>query len=288
MDREGFEAYLAGEGVGQHTRRAYVGVVRRWHESGADMLAWARERLAEMPAGSAGQLRAALRHWRAFRGEAPIVFPRGARARRVARDPLDDAQLAAFYRKVKHTPGLLAGVRVVLELLPRTGLRISEACALRGEHLLRAEGGWSVRVVGKGGHARTVPLTEEAHRLLATYAEAHRGGARFARDAWLFEGSPGERLRPDTVRFQLRGIRGAHAWSPHVLRHTFATRYYHATEDLLALSQILGHRSIETTRIYVQASARHKRDGMERAELRPAKPKGRQNRKNAKKRKRGT
>lgn len=269
MDREGFEAYLAGEGVGAHTRRAYVGVVRRWHESGADMLAWARERLSDMPAGSAGQLRAALRHWRTFRGEAPLAFPRGARARRVARDPLDDAQLAAFYRKVKHTPGLLAGVRVVLELLPRTGLRISEACSLRGEHLLRAEGGWSLRVLGKGGHARTVPLTEEAHRLLVTYAEAHRGGARFARDAWLFEGgTAGERLRPDTVRWQLRGIRGAQAWSPHVLRHTFATRYYHATEDLLALSQILGHRSIETTRIYVQASAKHKRAGMERAELR--------------------
>lgn len=269
-----YERWLTDHGVSAHTRRAYAGVVRRWAESGEDLQAWARERLLGAPSGTAGQLRAALRHWRASRGEPEIAFARGARGRRVAREPLTERDLASFYRKVTHTPGLLPGVRVVLLLLPRTGLRVSEACALRGQHLRRVAGGWTVRVVGKGGHERTIPLTSEAERLLVTYAETYRGvaGGAFARDAWLFEGgSAGAPLPADTVRWQLRGIRGRQPWSPHVLRHTFATRYHHANNDLMALSQILGHRSIETTRIYVQASATHKRAGMERAELAPPK-----------------
>lgn len=279
MGEPAFEAFavaLAAAGVSSpNTQRAYAGVIRRWQASGCDMLAWAVEQLAGAPAGTAGQVRAALRHWRVFCALKPLVFPRGARARRVGREPLDDTQLATFYRKIQHAPGLLPAVRCVLALLPRTGLRISEACALRGEHVRRAEGGWAVRVIGKGGHARTVPLTAEAYRILCAYADTHRPeNACFEAGAWVFEGgAPGAPLPADTVRSQLRSIRGAQGWVPHVLRHTFATRYFHATGDLLGLSQILGHRSMETTRIYVQASASHKRAGMEQAELRPPRPK---------------
>lgn len=274
---EAFSRYLAAAGLSsKHSRRAYVGVVRRQIASGMDALAWATEQLAgDVPSGTAAQVRAALRHWRTYRGELAIAFPRGPRRRRRHRDPMSAGQLASYYRKVRHDGNMSPQVRVVLALLPRTGLRVSEACEVRRQHLRRRDGTLGLFVArGKGGHERFVPLTAEARRLLELYLLEHPPAPGPL--AYLFPGDGlGAHVHPDTLRVALRRIRGDQPWTPHVLRHTFASRFYEATGDLLTLSEILGHRSLETTREYVQASARRKRVGMEAAELPPPPPRPR-------------
>lgn len=267
-DVQAFETWLRAHGVrSAHTVRAYLGHVRRMLESGDEPSAWATARLAEAPAGTAGQLRAAVRRWAEYAGQPAPELPRGARAAHRTRTPMDDSELEVFYRRVTHAPRMLAGVRTLLLLLPRTGLRVSEACGLRVEDLRRSGATSHVRVRGKGRTTRDVPLTREAQRVLDAYLSTHRAPTLPPR-AWLLAGEGEDQVRADTVRVALRRLRRGATWTPHVLRHTFASRYYAATRDLMTLGQILGHRSLETTRIYVGTSLRERAAGMEAAELR--------------------
>lgn len=270
--RGGFDRYLLAAGVrSAHSRRGYARQVQRFLESGDALLDWATDELVEVPAGTACVLKSALRHWCHHTHQEAPTFPRGARRQREVRFPLGDAELRTFYARVRHHPDLPPGVRTVLSLLPRTGLRIAEVCQLRAADRVRDQGVPALRVDrgrGKGGHGRLIPLTDEAGRLLETYMTAHRPGLKG--DAPLFPGLvPGsEHLSPSTVREHLRQLRGENErWTPHVLRHTFATRFYHAGGDLLELMEILGHTSLETTRQYVKGSAARKRATMEAAEL---------------------
>lgn len=103
--------------------------------------------------------------------------------------------------------------------------------------------GWSLRVHGKGGKDRVVPLREE----LANDLRALPPG-------WAFPSPSGGHLTEHHVgKIIARVLPGG--WTAHTLRHRFATVAYAGTRDLLAVQEMLGHAKPETTRGYVQLPA---------------------------------
>jgi integrase/recombinase XerD len=144
--------------------------------------------------------------------------------------------------------------RAILALLYGTGIRASECASLRcGQvDLLQL----TIRVCGKGGHERTIPLNPKLAEVLRTYAHA-RGASlphapffrsRFGRA--LSRGSLFERVRTWGRRARV-GI----AISPHRLRHTFATHLVRAGVGLVTIRDLLGHRLITSTQIYLHVTA---------------------------------
>ena len=137
----------------------------------------------------------------------------------------------------------------LVELVYSAGLRSAEAVGLdlgdvdfEQEHL---------RVRGKGGKERVVPLGEEAAHVLARYLrEARPELARGANDA-LFLSTRGRRLDTSTLRRLLP--------HPHRLRHSFATHLLEGGADLRTIQELLGHSSLSTTQIYSHVDARRLR-----------------------------
>jgi integrase/recombinase XerC len=141
-------------------------------------------------------------------------------------------------------------------LLYGCGLRIAEALALdiRDAPLPGAEAG--LRVTGKGGKQRLVPVLPAVRQALAAYL-ALRPGAAAAEP--LFLGARGARLDPAVAQKSLRDYRRLaglpeHA-TPHAMRHSFATHLLGGGADLRAIQELLGHASLSTTQRYTAVDA---------------------------------
>jgi integrase/recombinase XerC len=142
----------------------------------------------------------------------------------------------------------------LFECLYSTGLRVGETVSLNCGDVDSALG--MVRVCGKGGKERVVPVGVTALEAVRRYLEvAPRGaGDSGARAAPLFINACGGRLTSRSVhRLLAAGLRQAGLWqrvSPHGLRHTFATHLLNAGADLRAIQEMLGHASLSTTQRY--------------------------------------
>ena len=146
--------------------------------------------------------------------------------------------------------------RALLEVLYGCGLRASEACDLGlGGLYLDDE---FLRVRGKGGKERLVPVMGTAAQALAAYLAGPReelaAHARAAAPAdTVFLNARGQRLSRQSVHAicerygRAAGIEGLH---PHALRHSFATHMLAGGADLRVLQEILGHADISTTQVY--------------------------------------
>jgi integrase/recombinase XerC len=137
----------------------------------------------------------------------------------------------------------------VLSLLWGCGLRVSEALGLRGRDAPLPA---TLRVLGKGGRERMVPVLPAARAAV----EAYRALSPFdeAPDAPLFRGVRGGALGARAVQAAMAEARVAlglpASATPHALRHAFATHLLAAGGDLRAIQTLLGHRSLSTTQIY--------------------------------------
>ncbi len=160
--------------------------------------------------------------------------------------------------------------RAMLELLYASGLRVSELVTLPVFGYDPALG--VLRVRGKGGKERIVPVGERAQECLAAYLAGPRAallGKRQSRD--LFVTPRGSRMtRQGFWKLIGRYARGAgigQRVTPHTLRHSFATHLLEGGADLRAVQAMLGHADIGTTQIYThvdrarlkQILARHPR-----------------------------
>ena len=143
--------------------------------------------------------------------------------------------------------------RAMLEVLYATGLRVSELVDLRSEQVNLIQG--VLRVVGKGGKERLVPLGEPAVDWLERFLREGRADILGARSsAALFPTSRGGAMTRQAFwhlvkRYAVRaGI--SQDISPHTLRHAFATHLLDHGADLRVVQMLLGHRDISTTQIY--------------------------------------
>ena len=142
----------------------------------------------------------------------------------------------------------------ILLLLYGSGLRIAEAMALSANVLPI---GRTLRVLGKRGKTRVVPVVEAVREAIAVYA---------LECPWplvgvtpLFVGVRGGPLNPDLVRRAVRNARHRlglpDTLTPHALRHSFATHLLAGGADLRSLQELLGHASLSSTQIYTQVDA---------------------------------
>ena len=148
-------------------------------------------------------------------------------------------------------PWIAARNAAVLALLYGAGLRISEALGLSRSEAPRADGD-ALRVRGKGGKERIVPVLPAVSAAIAAYLKAcpYSPGP----NAPLFLGARGGRLNPRIVQRAMEKLRSAlglpETATPHALRHSFATHLLANGGDLRSIQELLGHASLSTTQIY--------------------------------------
>jgi site-specific recombinase XerD len=153
--------------------------------------------------------------------------------------------------------------RTPLEMRDRAMLELAYSCGLRAEELVSLDvdspdfEGERLRIEGKGGKTRLVPMGEPASAALVGYLE--RGRRALISDETeraLLVSKSGRRLHPSDVRRRLqRWVREAAiagGVSPHALRHSFATHLLQGGADLRAIQELLGHSSLSTTQVYTQ------------------------------------
>jgi len=151
-----------------------------------------------------------------------------------------------------HTPAARRD-RAMLELLYSSGLRVSELCSARLENLDLDEG--VIRVLGKGGKVRLVPVGRSAVDALESYLASARPRLLSRRTgAEIFLSVRGRKLTPQRVWQLVRfyaGVAGIETpVYPHLLRHSFATHLLEGGADLRIIQELLGHADISTTQVY--------------------------------------
>jgi integrase len=183
--------------------------------------------------------------------------------------PEDFLSLDEWHRlqAVASTPRVAA----LLWLMAGCGLRVSEVATLKVEHLDSA-GGYLHVVNGKGGKQRTSIIPKPVLEALDAHLQGRKSGYVFeGRDRGHIstrqiqrlldeaaEGAGLQETRPGRVRQRKR-------ITPHLLRHSFSRWTLDAGIDIVYLQQQLGHASLSTTAIYLQARPNHRRRAYERA-----------------------
>ncbi|HUA04235.1 MAG TPA: tyrosine recombinase [Solirubrobacteraceae bacterium] len=287
-----FDQDLARRAVAEKTRTAYATDVR-------DFAAWAQDRDADPPQVDVRTLRryaAGLSE----RGVAPATIARRLAALRGlfrvqmelgARED-NPAELLSSPKKAQRLPRVLKAPEVAalldsipaatpLDLRDRALFELAYACGLRAEELVNLDvdsidfDSETVRVEGKGGKTRLVPVGEHARQALERYLARSRpalAGER-ASDPALFLSKSGRRLSTSDIRRRLTGwARRAMARSPalarahpHALRHSFATHLLDGGADLRAIQELLGHATISTTQVYTRVESARLRSTYSRA-----------------------
>lgn len=208
VTREQIVAWLAGHEWSAETRRSYRASLRRF-------FAWAH---------SAGLID----------GDPTATLPTIRPPRALPRPAPDDAVADAVLGAPERT-------RLMIELIAATGMRRGECSRVHARDAVPDLVGWSLRITGKGGHVRMVPLPD---RLAAVVRAA---------DGWLFHGQIDGHLSARRVgELVAEALPGT--WTAHTLRHRYATRAYAVSHDLRAVQELLGHAKPETTAIYTRVA----------------------------------
>ncbi|MGH8067740.1 MAG: site-specific tyrosine recombinase XerD [Candidatus Entotheonellia bacterium] len=271
----GFTHYLAVERrLSLHTQRVYERDVRAWlrtlpqhgNSEAAEMLTrdgvlrfLAQSRASGLSPRSLARRMAGLRAFCRYLRQEGVL----------ATDPLLDLETPRLSQRLPHflsigeVDRLLRQPRLdtprglrdaaMLEALYATGLRVSELVSLPMSALHLAEG-W-IKVRGKGGKERLIPLGEPAvERLQAYLTGARERLMRGGRTTQVFVNGRGAGITRQGFWKLLRGytrLAGIRKpMSPHTLRHSFATHLLERGADLRSVQQLLGHSDISTTQIY--------------------------------------
>ncbi len=283
-----FELHLRAErNLSPHTRRAYLSDVRQFAESIGtdtgpetvrvdDVRSFLAERYRRQSPTTLGRKLAALRSFFRFlvregqrEADPSVGIPAPRAARRLPRPlAVDDCHVLAEALAKAPREGARAGAgrgalrdRALVELLYGAGIRVGELVALdvRDIDLHRGD----VRVWGKGGKERVVPLPAAARNALGEYLDQRRRPGVLSEPLFpslrAKRGENPRRLDPRDVRRILRrradraGV--VDRVSPHRLRHSYATHLLDMGADLRAIQELLGHASLSSTQKYTAVSA---------------------------------
>ncbi len=182
----------------------------------------------------------------------PMTFIRQPKSRRalpkiLSEDTVRKLRSATFSFPLKEQ----MRADLMLFLLYGSGLRVSELISLKMNSFVE---GRFIRILGKGGKERVIPVTHQVTELLKRWSRVNTSSP------WLFPSrSPDKHITRQRV-FQLikkiamvSGV-DPEKVSPHVLRHAFATHILDHGADLLSVKKMLGHESISTTEIYTHVT----------------------------------
>ncbi|MBS0652552.1 MAG: site-specific tyrosine recombinase XerD [Verrucomicrobia bacterium] len=147
--------------------------------------------------------------------------------------------------------------RAIFEVMYASGLRVSEVCGLNLFDISEN----TVRVKGKGGKERIIPIAQAAIEAVDHYLIHFRSAPPDQKDVPLFVSSQGKRIDRTLVwqRIKLYGKKAGidKPLSPHTLRHSFATHLLENGADLRVIQEMLGHASVATTDRYTHISQQH-------------------------------
>ena len=282
----GFDETLRRQGMAEKTRRAYGGDL-------GQLAVWA----------SAHDLAPEALDHRTLRRFAGVISERGASKSTVARKlaavrsfyraqvrdgeiEASPADLVASPKRDSYLPavlkpgelaGLLEGMptSTPLDLRDRAMVELGYAAGLRAEEIVNLDlhsldpDAEELRVEGKGGRTRVVPVGEPAWRAIERYLERGRPALESDADPSLFLSKSGRRLSTSDVRRRLAvAVRGAAVQagvSPHTLRHSFATHLLEGGADLRSIQELLGHASVSTTQTYTRVESRRLKTAYARA-----------------------
>ncbi len=270
------------DGRAEKTVTAYAADVRGWlaflalHRGGteglrgladppvADLRAWmAHERGRGVSARSLARALSAVKGFTRWLSDrqgteaTALLSSRAPRFRKKLPRPLSVEGAADVLESVgddARAPWIAARDTAVVTLLYGCGLRISEALGLTGaDHPLPEV----LRILGKGGKERLVPVLPAARAAVARYAGLCPFDLPPAGP--LFRGARGGALNPRLIAAAMERVRnrlGLPATAtPHALRHSFATHLLAAGGDLRAIQELLGHASLSTTQAYTAVDA---------------------------------
>jgi integrase/recombinase XerC len=179
---------------------------------------------------------------------ATIRTPKQARSLPKALTVLEAKDAISATDELEDTPWVAARDVAVISLLYGAGLRISEALAITRDDLDST----SLRVTGKGGRTRLVPLIANVRAAIDTYLKLCPYKPGYSEP--IFRGEKGGVLSPRLIQLRMQQLRGAlglpASATPHALRHSFATHLLGRGGDLRAIQELLGHASLSTTQIY--------------------------------------
>ncbi|TXI16464.1 MAG: tyrosine recombinase XerC [Nitrosomonas sp.] len=183
-----------------------------------------------------------------------LRVPKSAQKLPSALSPDEARQLLAF----PSDSCLLARDSAMFELFYSSGLRLAELAQLKPVDISVDEG--TVRVWGKGGKVRIVPVGERALQALAIWLKQRALIIRQGETA-LFLSQHGKAISARTISYRLKwrarlqGIRqNVH---PHMLRHSFASHVLQSSGDLRAVQEMLGHAHITSTQVYTHLDFQH-------------------------------
>ncbi|CAI2932355.1 tyrosine recombinase XerC [Aminobacter niigataensis] len=164
---------------------------------------------------------------------------------------IDAKRVVSAGEQLAEEPWIAARNAAVLTLLYGSGLRISEALNLSGTELA-SPSDTVLRITGKGGKTRLVPVLPVALQAVAEYRKLCP--YHLAAEGALFRGARGGQLDPAIIQREMRKMRSAlnlpDTATPHALRHSFATHLLGRGGDLRTIQELLGHASLSTTQIY--------------------------------------
>jgi integrase/recombinase XerD len=198
------------------------------------------------------------------------IFFRFLQMRKIVKD--DPAELLVLPRLTRYLPDTLNELeigrlletdmrsrayplrdRAILELLYASGLRISELATSRLEHLNLDDR--FIRVVGKGGKTRLVPIGRRACEAINVYLASERPALVSKRTgSEIFLARHGRRLTTQRIWQVVKEVAEIGGFTvnvyPHLLRHSFATHLLSNGADLRIIQELLGHADISTTEVY--------------------------------------
>ncbi len=252
-DLAGFLAFMSGHLGGATGRGALAAVTL------SDMRAWmANERNRGVGARSLARSLSAVKSFYRWLSErdgfdaTAVLSTRSPKfTRKLPRPLAPDAAKAVIKTAGVQARQDWVGARdiAVVTLLYGCGLRISEALSLRCKDAPLPD---TLRIKGKGGKERLVPVLPAAHDAVEAYRRLCPHPA--TPDAPLFRGVRGGALGPRIVQKVMEQVRlqlGLPATAtPHAMRHSFATHLLAAGGDLRAIQELLGHASLSTTQAY--------------------------------------
>ena len=187
---------------------------------------------------------------------AAIALVRGPKVRPGAPRPVSEVQARGLIQEAGADAAdwIHARDQAVLTLLWGCGLRISEALSLQGGDAPLPE---SLRILGKGGKTRLVPVLPQVRDAIGVYVASLPHP--LAKEGPLFIGNRGGALGARYVQGLVQRLRGRLGLSeratPHALRHAFATHLLGAGADLRSIQELLGHASLSTTQRYTAVDA---------------------------------
>ncbi len=158
------------------------------------------------------------------------------------------------------------GDRAMFELVYSCGLRLAEVISLDTDTVDQANA--QLRVVGKGGKERELPVGRQALDALQAWLRVRAGMAK-PNETPLFVNQRGTRMGSRTIQHRLKKMAQEKGLPlhvhPHMLRHSFATHLLESSGDLRAVQELLGHADISTTQIYTHLDYQHLVDVYDKA-----------------------